>query len=73
LFNPLTAGAATHTITYTLNLPNQCPASDVTQVQVISVPLANAGLNQSVCQGQTVNLNGSFTNSFIFEFAKVSS
>ncbi len=63
LFNPLTAGAATHTITYTLNLPNQCPASDVTQVQVISVPLANAGLNQSVCQGQTVNLNGSFTNS----------
>ena len=63
LFNPLTAGAGTHTITYTLNLPNQCPASDVTQVQVISVPLANAGLNQSVCQGQTVNLNGSFTNS----------
>lgn len=63
LFNPLTAGAGTHTITYTLNLPNQCPASDVTQVQIISVPLANAGLNQSVCQGQTVNLNGSFTNS----------
>ncbi|MDP4630084.1 MAG: hypothetical protein NWS89_02995, partial [Flavobacteriales bacterium] len=63
LFNPLTAGAGTHTITYTLNLPNQCPASDVTQVQVISVPLANAGLNQSVCQGQIVNLNGSFTNS----------
>jgi gliding motility-associated-like protein len=63
LFNPLTAGAGTHTITYTLNLPNQCPASDVTQVQIISVPLANAGLNQSICQGQTVNLNGSFTNS----------
>jgi gliding motility-associated-like protein len=63
LFNPLTAGAGTHTITYTLNLPNQCPASDVTQIQVISVPLANAGLNQSLCQGQTVNLNGSFTNS----------
>ena len=63
LFNPLTAGANTHTITYTLNLPNQCPASDVTQIQVISVPVANAGVNQSVCQGQTVNLNGSFTNS----------
>ena len=63
LFNPLIAGAATHTITYTLNLPNQCPASDVTQIQVISVPVANAGVNQSVCQGQTVNLNGSFTNS----------
>jgi gliding motility-associated-like protein len=63
LFNPLTAGANTHTITYTLNLPNQCPASDVTQIQVISVPVANAGVNQSVCQGQTVNLSGSFTNS----------
>jgi gliding motility-associated-like protein len=64
LFNPLTAGAGTTpTITYTLNLPNQCPASDVTQIQIISVPLANAGLNQSVCQGQTLNLNGSFTNS----------
>ena len=64
LFNPLTAGAGTTaTITYTLNLPNQCPASDVTQIQIISVPIANAGLNQSVCQGQTVNLNGSFTNS----------
>jgi gliding motility-associated-like protein len=63
LFNPLTAGAGTHTITYTLNLPNQCPASDVTQIQVISVPVANAGVNQSVCQGQTVNLSGSFTNS----------
>ncbi len=63
LFNPLTAGAGTHTITYTLNLPNQCPSSDVSQVQIINVPLVNAGLNQSVCQGQTVNLNGSFTNS----------
>jgi hypothetical protein len=62
LFNPLTAGASP-TITYTLNLPNQCPASDVTQIQIISVPLANAGLNQSVCQGQIVNLSGSFTNS----------
>ncbi|MEN9943018.1 MAG: hypothetical protein RLZZ91_1019, partial [Bacteroidota bacterium] len=64
LFNPLLAGAGTTpTITYTLNLPNQCPASDITQIQIISVPLANAGLNQSVCQGQIVNLNGSFTNS----------
>jgi gliding motility-associated-like protein len=63
LFNPLTAGATTTTITYTLNLPNQCPASDITQIQIISVPAANAGVNQSVCQGQTVNLNGSFTNS----------
>jgi len=64
LFNPLTAGAGTTpTITYTLNLPNQCPASDITQIQIISVPAANAGVNQSVCQGQTVNLNGSFTNS----------
>jgi len=62
LFNPLTAGASP-TITYTLNLPNQCPASDVTQIQIISVPQANAGLNQSICQGQTVNLSGSFTNS----------
>ena len=63
LFNPLTAGAGTPTITYTLNLPNQCPASDNTQIQIISVPIVNAGLNQSVCQGQTLNLNGSFTNS----------
>ena len=64
LFNPLIAGAGTTaTVTYTLNLPNQCPASDITQIQIISVPLANAGVNQSVCQGQTVNLNGSFTNS----------
>jgi gliding motility-associated-like protein len=63
LFNPLLAGAGLHTITYTLNLPNQCPASDNTQIQIISVPQVNAGLNQSVCQGQTLNLNGSFTNS----------
>ena len=63
LFNPLIAGAGPHTITYTLNLPNQCPSSDVTQIQIINVPYANAGVNQSVCQGQTVNLSGSFTNS----------
>jgi gliding motility-associated-like protein len=63
LFNPLTPGAGPHIITYTLNLPNQCPASDVTTIQIISVPVANAGVNQSVCQGQTVNLSGSFTNS----------
>ncbi len=64
VFDPQIAGAGTTpTITYTLNLPNQCPASDITQIQIISVPAANAGVNQSVCQGQTVNLNGSFTNS----------
>jgi gliding motility-associated-like protein len=63
LFNPLTAGPGPHVITYTLNLPNQCPATDNTTITIINVPVANAGVNQSVCQGQTVNLNGSFTNS----------
>ena len=63
LFNPLVAGPGPHNITYTLNLPNQCPSSDVTQIQIINVPVPNAGLNESVCQGQVINLNGSFTNS----------
>ena len=63
LFNPLIPVAGIHTITYTLNLPNQCPATDITQIQIISVPNANAGATQSVCQGQTINLSGSFTNS----------
>jgi gliding motility-associated-like protein len=63
LFDPLIPGAGIHTLTYTLNLPNQCLATDITQIQIINVPNANAGPDQSVCQGQTVNLNGSFTNS----------
>jgi gliding motility-associated-like protein len=63
LFNPSIAGVGTHTITYTLNVSNLCPAVDVSQIQIINVPIANAGLDQSVCQGQTVNLTGSFTNS----------
>ena len=63
LFNPLILVAGIHTITYTLNLPNQCPATDITQIQIISVPNANAGATQSVCQGQTINLSGSYTNS----------
>ncbi len=63
LFDPLIPGAGIHTVTYTLNLPNQCIATDITQIQIINVPNANAGADQSVCQGQTANLNGSFTNS----------
>ncbi|MFM2227546.1 MAG: hypothetical protein RL664_889, partial [Bacteroidota bacterium] len=63
VFDPLTAGAGPHIISYALNLPNQCPQSDNTQIQVINVPVVNAGPNQSVCQGQTITLNGSFTNS----------
>jgi gliding motility-associated-like protein len=63
VFNPLIAGAGPHTISYTLSLPNQCPSTDDTQILIINVPVVNAGPNQSVCQGQTLNLNGSFTNS----------
>ncbi|MCG9912365.1 MAG: hypothetical protein MH137_13810, partial [Flavobacteriales bacterium] len=59
-FTPTIAtGTATLTLT-TNDPPGPCPAvSDNVTVDVIIAPTANAGNNASICEGETVNLNGS--------------
>ena len=49
VFNPLAAGNGSHTLYYTAVL-NQCSKIDSLLVTVINPPLANAGVDTTVCQ-----------------------
>jgi gliding motility-associated-like protein len=59
-FTPsIATGTATLTLT-TNDPPGPCPAvSDSVTVNVIIAPTANAGNDTSICEGETVTLNGS--------------
>ncbi len=48
-FNPITAGAGTHTITYNYTDPNGCSATDNTTITVNPLPVLNAGTYPPLC------------------------
>ncbi|MFH0865123.1 MAG: PKD domain-containing protein [Bacteroidota bacterium] len=56
----------TSTYTVTVTGSNGCPATDETVVFVNSLPLANAGANQSICLGQTVTLVANGGSSYVW-------
>ncbi|MFM7769545.1 MAG: hypothetical protein ACKO8Q_03220, partial [Bacteroidota bacterium] len=60
-FDPLIAGPGIHTITY--SIPGQCGSSDGMQLEVVNVPVVNAGPDFSICEGLDTLFTGSFSNS----------
>jgi gliding motility-associated-like protein len=59
-FNPATAGAGTHTITYSYTDANSCSNSSTTSITVNALPVVSAGTYAPVCANAAViALNGS--------------
>lgn len=50
----------------TVTAANGCTASDLITINVNSLPIANAGLDGTVCQGQSATLNASGGTSYIW-------
>jgi hypothetical protein len=55
-FTPTISGSTSYTVTGTD--PSGCVAIDVSTVTVNPIPLVNAGIDQTVCTGNTVTLSG---------------
>ena len=55
-FTPTISGSTSYTVTGTD--PSGCVAIDVSTVTVNAIPLVNAGIDQTVCTGNTVTLSG---------------
>lgn len=55
-FNPALAGAGTHTLKYIFTTDNGCVLEKSQQINVLAVPIADAGGNLSVLEGGTVQL-----------------
>ena len=60
-FDPSTAGAGLHVLTYIYETGATCAASDTIQVRVGSLPIVNAGADADICQGLTIQLNATIT------------
>lgn len=62
-FNPATAGAGTHTITYNVTDANGCTGVDTVQITVYARPSINMqpGTNLTVCPNDTLFLNANPT------------
>ena len=60
-FNPSVAGSGTHSITYTYTDANSCTDAYSQNVIVYSLPIANAGSNDTVLYNQPEPLSGSAT------------
>ncbi|MCF8298581.1 MAG: hypothetical protein K9J13_13620, partial [Saprospiraceae bacterium] len=58
-FNPAVAGTGTHAITYSYTNANGCSGTDIQNVTVYALPVANAGSYDSVAYLGTYNLSGS--------------
>ena len=58
-FTPGTAGAGTHSITYTYDAGGGCEISESHNVVVKPLPTINAGSNSEICDGDTLNLTES--------------
>lgn len=73
-FNPMSSGAGTHAIVYSLTLPGNCSTPDTQMVQVISpITLNTIGSNQTICApGPAAQLTGSVpsggTGSFTYQW-----
>jgi gliding motility-associated-like protein len=61
VFDPIVAGPGVHSIYY--SIAGQCGGTDGTQIEVLNVPAAFAGLDFSICEGVDSVMVGSFTNS----------
>jgi gliding motility-associated-like protein len=61
VFDPIVAGPGLHSIYY--SIAGQCGGTDGTQIEVLNVPAAFAGLDFSICEGVDSVMVGSFTNS----------
>lgn len=61
VFDPIIAGPGVHSIYY--SIAGQCGGTDGTQIEVLNVPAAFAGLDFSICEGVDSVMVGSFTNS----------
>lgn len=59
IFTPTTVG--TYTLTYSINM-GVCNSVDQITVQVFGLPTANAGADQSLCNGSSVSLSGTASN-----------
>jgi hypothetical protein len=55
-FTPAVSGSISYTVTGTD--PSGCIASNVSMVTVNAIPFVNAGIDQTVCTGNTVTLSG---------------
>lgn len=60
-FSPSAAGVGTWTIYYVVTDPNGCTDDDSTTITVWDVPSADAGPDQTICDGQSVMIGGSPT------------
>jgi len=62
------------TLTYTVTVTgvNGCTASDNAVVSVNAIPIANAGVDQTICQGQTVSLTATGGGTYQWNTGSVS-
>ena len=58
-FDPAAAGVNTHTITYNFSETNGCNSSATDDAEVYPEATVDAGSDQTICKGSTVQLNGS--------------
>jgi hypothetical protein len=61
IFDPSVAGVGTHTVSYTYTGTNGCSATASQTTEVYDVPVANAGVDQTVNVNTSANLSGSAT------------
>jgi hypothetical protein len=77
VFNPALAGVGTFPITYTYTDANGCSGYAMSSINVNASPVASAGPDQTICQGDTALLQvstGSFaTDLFFSEYVEGSS
>jgi gliding motility-associated-like protein len=59
VFDPQIAGVGTHILTYTINSGTTCQTSDTRSITIFPIPNVNAGLDQTICSGDTVVFNAS--------------
>ena len=52
------AGPGTYTIEYTYSDDNGCPAVATTEVTVYGLPIVDAGIDATICEGDTTMLDG---------------
>ncbi|MDZ4846342.1 MAG: proprotein convertase P-domain-containing protein [Chitinophagales bacterium] len=64
VFNPATAGPGNHTITYTFTDGNGCSGTASQNITVNPTPSADAGVNQTICAGDTTMLTASGGTSY---------